>query len=168
VPGGPEGLVIDETRRRAYVHLYAGDVGVIDLDVRALVATWPTPCNGAHGVPALDEERGFLFAGCRAAEIVVLDLDADGALLDQLALDGGGASILGFAPALHHAYLRGDPGTTVAILGVGADGTLDPLGTLDTTPRGHCLTADDRGNVWVCDEEHGRLFRFTDDFDPTD
>jgi streptogramin lyase len=163
VSGGVEGLTIDNTRRRAYTHNFAGTVAAIDLDDRAVVATWPTGCAVSHGIPAIDEARGLLFAGCGSAETVVLDLDHDGTRLGGYAL-GMGRTILAYAPNLRHLYMRGDPGTTVAVLEVSDAGGLTPLGTFETTEKGHCMTADDAGNVWVCDWKSGRLLRFEDPF----
>jgi hypothetical protein len=162
VPDGPEGLAIDNTRGHAYVHAFNGDILVIDLRARMVIAHWPTGCGSAHGIPIVDEARGFVFAGCSNARIAVLDADHDGRILDSFALDGGGATILAYAPKLGHFYLRGDPGSIVATLEVSADGKLSMLGTVDVPERGHCMTADDRGHYWVCDWAHGSVLRFTD------
>jgi len=35
---------------------------------------------------------------------------------------------------------------------------------VSATPKGHCMTADDRGNFWVCDWQMGRLLRFHDPY----
>src|SRR5262249_46002487 len=89
VSGGPEGLTIDDARQRAYVHLFGGEVAAIDLNARAVVATWPTGCSSSHGIPALDDDAGLLFAGCSSAEIVALDVEHDGAVVADYKLGKG-------------------------------------------------------------------------------
>src|SRR5262245_37563322 len=83
VPGGPESLVIDPRRARAYTHLWAGKTVAIDLASRAIVATWPNGCAGSRGI-ALDAERGLLFVGCSEGKAVVLDV-ASGKVQSSLA-----------------------------------------------------------------------------------
>src|SRR5262249_53093589 len=127
----------------------------------AVVATWPTGCTSSHGIPAIDEKRALLFAGCSNARVAALDLAHDGKQLGSFTL-GGGATILAYAPAIGHLYLRGDPGTPIAILSVSDAGDLALLGKLETTEKGHCMAADDRGYLWVCDWQKGQLLRFKD------
>jgi hypothetical protein len=165
---GPEGIAIDNARGRAYVHAFSGDIVAIDLRTRSVVATWPTGCSSSHGIPIVDEARGFVFAGCSSARVAVLDADHDGRILDSFTLDGGGATILAYSLSLHHFYLRGDPGVKAVVIGVASDGKLSMLGGFDVPSRGHCMTADDRGHLWVCDWLGGRLLRFTDPYDRED
>ena len=61
--GRPEVTVIDSQRQHAYTHLWAGATVAIDLNNRTLVAQWSNGCDGSRGI-ALDERRGWLFAGC--------------------------------------------------------------------------------------------------------
>jgi hypothetical protein len=164
IAGGPEGLAFDVSRQRAYAHLYAGKLIAIDVNQRTVVATWPTGCASSHGIPAIDEKRGFVFAGCADnAKVAVLDLNNDGKQLGSYSL-GPGETILAYAPSLGHFYLRGDPGIPVAMLGVSSTGSLSLLGTVNAANYGHCATADDRGFVWVCDANGGRLLRFQDTY----
>lgn len=166
-PGGPEGLAIDATRNRAYVHLFAGKIAAIDLTSRTIVETWPTGCGGSHGIPIVDEQRGFVFAGCsESARVAVLDAAHGGAILDSYTL-GGGETILGYSASLHHFYLRGDPGIPVAVLGVSAAGKLSLLTTVPAQMNGHCAAADDQGAFWICDAARGQLLRFVDGFPAT-
>lgn len=163
VPGGVEGLTIDATRRQAYTHGSSGKVSVIDLDRRVVKATWSTGCGSSHGIPALDEERGWLFTGCSTAKVVLLDVDYGGVKLGSYDL-GPGPALLAYSKELHHFYLRGDGEPTVAILAVSPAGALSLLGTVQATAKGHCITADDRSQFWVCDWLGGRLLRFQDGF----
>lgn len=163
LPGPPEGLAFDASRGRAYVHL-SGSLGAIDVKTRALVDRWDIGCSYVHGIPVVDEARGLVFAGCASAEMVVVDVAHGGRVTGRHPIKDGGASILAYSPSLHHAYLRGDPGKEVDVLDVLPDGSLKLLGTFTATEEGHCMTADDHGNVWVCDATKGALLRFRDPF----
>ena len=46
-PGGPESLVIDSSRERAYTHLWSGSTLAIDLKKRKILETWPNKCGGS-------------------------------------------------------------------------------------------------------------------------
>jgi hypothetical protein len=62
VPDGPESLVMDGDRKRAYSHTWAGQSFAIDLRAHKLVSTWTNRCRQSRGI-ALDAKRGWLFAG---------------------------------------------------------------------------------------------------------
>ncbi len=66
---------------------------------------------------------------------------------------------MAFDPASSRAFLRGDPGNTIAILDVGDDGALTELGSRTATERGHCLLVA-AGSLWACDEPGGGLLRY--------
>jgi hypothetical protein len=158
--GGPESLVIDATRGRAYAHLWKGATIAIDLRARAIVETWPNGCEGSRGI-ALDEARGFLFAGCAEGKLVVLDVAHGGKQLSSLR-SGNGVDIIDFSPSLSHAYLPGAKSATMALIGVSASGQLSLLDTVSTAQGAHCVAADAAGNAYVCDPAHGRLLAFHD------
>jgi hypothetical protein len=164
VPGGPESLVIDVTRGRAYTHLWKGATKAIDLKSRAIVATWPNGCTGSRGID-LDEKRGFLFAGCSEGKAVVLDV-ATGAIKSSLA-NGSGVDVIAYSAGLGHFYLPGATSKTMAILGVSAKGELSLLGTVPTAAGAHCATADASGNVYVCAPDAGRILTFHDTYPPS-
>lgn len=159
VPGGPESLVIDATRGRAYTHLWKGTTKAIDLKSRAIVATWPNGCSGSRGID-LDEKRGFLFVGCSEGKAVVLDL-ATGVTVSSLT-SGSGVDVIAYSPGLGHLYLPGATSKTMAILGVSAKGELSLLGTVPTAAGAHCATTDTRGNVYVCAPASGKILTFHD------
>lgn len=160
VTGGPESLAIDETRGRAYTHLWKGSTVAIDLRRREVVGTWKNGCDGSRGI-ALDGTRGFLFVGCAEGKAVVLGLDSNGALLGSLE-HGSGVDIIGYNAELHHLYLPGARSATMAILAVADSGKLSLLGTVQTATGAHCVVPDDRRQVWVCDPSHGRLLLVRD------
>ncbi|MEP7125148.1 MAG: hypothetical protein ABJE95_29730, partial [Byssovorax sp.] len=159
VAGGPESLIIDASRGRAYTHLWRGTTKAIDLKSRALVASWPNGCSGSRGID-LDEKRGFLFVGCAEGRAVVLDVST-GAILSSLS-NGAGVDVIAYSPGLGHLYLPGATSKTMAILGVSAKGQLSLLGTVPTAPGAHCATTDTRGNVYVCAPESGKILTFHD------
>ena len=162
VPGGVEGLAIDNAHHQAYTHSSQGTVAVINLDTRLVTGAWNTGCSSQHGIPQLDEQRGWLFTGCSNARVAMLDVNDSGKQLGSFTL-GSGATILAYAPALQHFYLRGDGYPTVAVLQASASG-LKLLGSAQATSKGHCMAADDQGNFWVCDWSPARLLRFKDPF----
>jgi len=158
VPGGPESLV-DGKRGRAYTHLWNGRTVAIDVRKRAIASTWDNGCKGSRGI-ALDEARGFLFAGCAEGKAVVLDA-ATGTQLSKLSA-GGGVDIIDYDPKLAHLYLPGGKSATMAVLAVSAKGELSLLGTFPTAQGAHCVATDFAGNVLVCDPQKGRLLLFQD------
>jgi hypothetical protein len=159
---GPEGLVFDLKRERAYVHHYQPKVAKINVRERRSEVDWPTGCQTSHGIPVIDEQRGLLFAGCRErAKVTVLSIDEDGKQLGTFDL-GTGESSLAYSPSLRHFYLRGDPGVEIAVLDIPDSGSPVLLKKLATSQRGHVMAADDRGFLWVADPAAGRLLRYKD------
>ena len=166
VSGGPESLVVDATRGRAYTHLWDGATVAIDLATRELVATWPNGCGGSRGI-ALDEEQGFLFAACSGGRVAVLDVDRDGEVLSEIwPVDG--TDVIDYSPALHHLYLAGRFSANLAIVGVDSSGDMALLGLSDAALESHCVVADDRGQIYACDPDEGRILVRDDCFDAID
>lgn len=160
-PGGPEGLTVSPTRGAVYVHGPGGQIMVLDVEGRTVDATWNYDCLGSHGIPALDDERGLLLAGCAdGGEVHLIDLQ-DGRDLGGHAV-GGGAALMAFSAESGHFYSRGDPGSSIAVLAAG-DG-LELVGEVEGSESGHCLVADDRGQVWTGDEPGGKVLRIQDPF----
>jgi hypothetical protein len=160
VHGGPESLVIDGTRGRAYTHMWTGTTLAIDLERRTITDRWPNGCGGSRGI-ALDERRGQLFAACEEGRAVVLDVANGGRALSSLA-DGAGVDVIAYDPARAHLYVPGADSATMAVMGVSSSGVLVLRGRVETARGAHCVAADDRGNAWVCDPKAGRLLRVID------
>jgi hypothetical protein len=165
VAGGPESLVIDNLRKRAYTHLWSGKTVSIDLKGRKILNTWSNGCGGSRGI-ALDEKRGFLFAGCQEGKATVLDIKQDGRVLGSLSA-GNGIDIISYNPQLNHLYLPGGKSATMAIVAVSNQGQLSLLKTIKTAGGAHCVVADNANQVWVCDPEHGQVLLFEDKFPPS-
>ena len=162
VPGGPESLVVDETRHRAYTHLWEGTSLAIDLRGRTIAARWPNGCGGSRGI-ALDEPKGFLFVGCAEGRATVLDVAHDGKELSH-ASTGGGVDIVDYDPATRHLYVPGAKSATLTILGVSDDGHLAVLGSAEVARGSHCVATDGKGRAFVGDPDRGRLIVIQDAF----
>lgn len=160
IPGGPESLVIDATRKRAYTHLWKAATVAIDLTSHQVISKWPNHCLGSRGI-ALDEKRGRLFAGCAEGKAVVLDLDQGGKIVSELKA-GSGIDVISYNPALSHLYLPGAKSATLTIIQVGPKGQLSRLRTFKTAEHAHCVTSDDKNGIWVCDPKAGALLYFQD------
>lgn len=164
-PGGPESLVVDGKRGRAYTHKWKGSTMAVDLKTHLVAATWPAACGDPRGI-ALDEPRGFLLVGCEDGTATVLDVDHGGKLLSSVK-SGRGVDIIAYDAARAHLYLPGDETATMAIIGVSAKGQLSVLSVLPTVKDAHCATTDDRGGVYVCDPRGGQLLLLRDDHPPS-
>src|SRR5439155_23494671 len=162
VKGGPESLVIDGKRGRAFAHLWDGATVALDLRLRSITARWANGCSGSRGI-ALDGERGFLFVGCAEGRAVVLDVDHDGKQLSSAATRAG-VDIIEYDAARGHLYVPAAKSATLTILGVSAKGELAVLGTLPAAKGSHCATTDGNGHVFVGDPQGGRLLVIADTF----
>jgi hypothetical protein len=159
VPGGPEALVVDVARARAYSNLWKGTTVAITLKNRSVAAKWPNGCEGSRGL-ALDPDRGFLFVGCAEGAGVTLDAKT-GKLLSRLRA-GEGVDVIAYNPTLRHLYLPGGKSATLSILSVGVGGALALAGEVPTAPGGHCAAADASGHVYVCDPRGGKILVIPD------
>jgi hypothetical protein len=162
VAGGPESLVVDATRKRAYTHTWEDKTVAIDLGKHAEVARWSNGCTGSRGI-ALDEARALLFVGCDEGKATVLDLAHDGKRVAS-ADTGKGVDIIAYDAKLAHLYVPGGDSATLTILAVGAGGKLDVLGSVATADDAHCVAVDDAGHAYICDPKHGALLVVTDPF----
>lgn len=162
VPGGPESLVVDATRGRAYTHTWDDATVVLDLASHKEIARWKNGCKASRGI-ALDEKRGFLFVGCDEGKATALDVVHDGKLLGT-ADTGNGVDIIAYDEKLGHLYVPGGDAATLTIIGVASSGKLSALGKVAVAADSHCVTVDDVGHAYVCDPGHGSLLVVTDPF----
>jgi len=139
VPDGPESLVIDAIRRRAYSHTWTDESYAIDLDAHKLLSTWRNGCRQSRGI-ALDEKRGLLFAGCAEGKATVVDLRATKVVTTADA--GADIDSIGYAATLGHLYVPGGGSADLSIFGVTAAGKLSPLGKVATAPDAHTVAFD--------------------------
>jgi len=162
VPGGPESLVIDGRRGRAYSHLWKGSTVAIDIADRAVSETWENGCTDSRGI-ALDEARGWLFVACREGRAMVLDVAHGGRQLSS-AETGAGVDIIDYDAARGHLYVPAGESATLTILGVSAEGRLSVLGSAPAAKGSHQATTDGAGRVFVGDPHAGRLIVVRDDY----
>ena len=160
VPGGPESLVVDSVRGRAYAHADGGVTFAIDLAGRAVVDTWQNGCTTPKGI-ALDAARGLLVVGCGEGALVSLDVAGSGAVVGQLTY-GNGLDVLGYDPQRHHVYAPGGLSGSLGIVDLAAGGGLQLVRSVVTASGAHCATSDGAGTVYVCDPDGGRLLVIED------
>ncbi|HYP99565.1 MAG TPA: hypothetical protein VER96_12915 [Polyangiaceae bacterium] len=160
VDNGPESLVIDEARGRAYAHRWQKSTVAIDLKTRAIVAEWANGCASSRGI-ALDSAQGWLFSGCSEGTTAVLDIANDGRILSTLER-GSAIDVIGYSPTLGHLYLAGSACSCSIIAGVNNQGQLSFLEREAAPSSTHCATADDIGHAWVCDPDGGKILRVDD------
>jgi DNA-binding beta-propeller fold protein YncE len=161
VAGGPESLVIDALRGRAYTHEWKEHTVAIDVRSRAIVGRWQNGCAASRGIE-LDAEHGFVLAACSEGTVTVLDAANDGHVVDALAA-GAGYDVMGWAEAARHVYVAGTACGCLTVLGLSRAGKLDLLGRFDAPGDTHCVVADDRGHAFVCAPSDGALLRVKDD-----
>lgn len=162
VKNGPESLVIDQRRGRAYTHRWEASTVVIDVRTRQPVAEWPNGCASSRGL-AIDEARGFFFAACLEGTVSVLDSERDGKILSSIAR-GSGFDVIGYNPQIGHVYAAGTSCACLVVLGVSEQGELSFLGRFDASSSAHCAIGDDERHAWVCDPDGGRLLRVDDPY----
>src|SRR5512146_870655 len=154
IPDGPESLEVDPGARRAYTNTWHGATIAIDLDSRRAVARFENGCTGARGL-SVDTRRGLVFVGCEEGEAVVLDAARDGRVVGR-APAGDGVDVIAYSAGLSHLYVPGAGAGDLTVMAVLGTGGLEVLGRIPTAMNAHCVTADDLGNVYVCDPARGR------------
>jgi hypothetical protein len=159
VPKGPESLMVDHTRGRAYTNL-GPEAAAIGLESHTIVATWPNGCVKSRG-DALDEQKGFLFVSCGEGKAVVFDLNQGNKEISDLATDPA-PDVISYNVKLSHLYFTSSKNATLSIIGVSAQGKLSLLGKAQADKRAHCVVSDDQNNIWVCDPPRGQLLRYKD------
>jgi hypothetical protein len=165
ITGGPEALIVDGSRGRAYTNSFGGTTYAVDLATRTVVETWTNGCALSLGLE-LDADRGFVFVACAMGSIVVLDAAHGGVKLGELA-QGAGLDILSYDSTLHHLYVQGGTSGDLGILGISSSGQPTHLGTVKTAASSTCAT-DGSGHVFVADPENGGLIRVRDTYPATD
>ena len=155
--GGPESLSVDPVRSRVYTNREDQKVTVaIDIASRRIVAEWKNGTEGSSSGLALDETEAWLFVGSGGGGVAVVDVAHNGRILGTLEV-GKGTDLIGYNPILRHVYVPDPKEGTLAIIGVSPGGEPRLLGTVETAKGSHAAAADNRGQVWVTDPDHGRL-----------
>jgi DNA-binding beta-propeller fold protein YncE len=165
VDNGPESLVIDVDRGRAYTHHWESQTLAIDLKTRAVIATFDNGCAASRGID-VEPEHGFLLAACNEGTVSVIDAMGTGKIVSSIA-KGAGYDVMGYSRSLRHLYLAGTACGCMTTLGLTPDGRLSYLGRTDAPSDAHCAVADDVGNAWVCSPSNGRIIQIHDPYPPT-
>jgi hypothetical protein len=160
VPNGPESLVIDQARGRAYTHEWEARTLAFDVRTHAQIGSWQNGCAASRGIE-LEPEHGWVLAACNEGTLTVLDAANDGRVIDALSA-GAGYDVIGYARTKRHVYLAGSSCGCLTIMGLSPSGTLSFIERLDAPGDTHCVVADDRGHAFVCAPSEGALYRITD------
>jgi len=165
VTDGPESLVIDPEHGRAFTNTWHDKTLAIGLRERAVAAGWSNGCKDARGLDA-DRARGLLFVGCAEGLATVIDTSGKGRLAGQ-ARTGAGVDIVAYVTSTRRLYVPAGKAATLEAFEVRADGSLRSLWRVAAVPQAHCVAADERGHVLVCDPPGGRLLLFEDSVGPS-
>ncbi|HKS93905.1 MAG TPA: hypothetical protein VJS16_04530 [Gammaproteobacteria bacterium] len=160
IAGGPESLVIDNQRNRAYANLWKDKTVEMELSGHKVLAEWPNTCKGSRGL-ALDEVHDHLFVACTEGKVAVLSPADDGKVLAS-APAGAGIDIISYSPRLHHLYVPGARAATLTIFNVSPAGALAALAVYKTAEHAHCVIDDNAGHVFVCDPHGGAMLKIND------
>lgn len=162
VDNGPESLVIDQARGRAYTHHWQASTIGIDVRSRAILGTWPNGCAASRGID-VEPEHGWVLAACNEGTLTVLDPDQGGRIVASIAA-GSGYDVMGYARTTRHVYLAGGACGCLTVVGLSRGGALGVLGRFEAPSDTHCAVADDLGHAWVCAPSEGGLRRIADPF----
>lgn len=162
VPDGPESLVIDTARSRAYSHTWKDESYAIGLGTRKIVATWANGCHGSRGM-ALDSKRGLLFTACAEGKVTVVD-SATGKVVSSAAT-GPGVDSIGYSAALGHLFVPSGGAAELWTYAVAAGGELALLGKVPTARDAHTVAIDsDSGALFVGTPDRGDVLVIRDAF----
>jgi DNA-binding beta-propeller fold protein YncE len=165
VPDGPESLVIDGSRRRAYSHTWSDRSFAIDLDSHKVLSQWRNGCRQSRGI-ALDETRGLLFSGCAEGKATVVDLRTSKVVATADA--GADVDSIGYGATLGHLYVPGGGSADLSTFGVSSAGKLTLLGKTPTAADAHTAAFDPASRtVFVGAPEHGTVLLIHDAFPPS-
>ncbi|HEY8077617.1 MAG TPA: hypothetical protein VIF62_26000 [Labilithrix sp.] len=162
IANGPESLVVDQARGRAYTHHWQSSTIGIDVRTRAILGTWPNGCAASRGID-VEPEHGWVLATCNEGTLTVIAPDEGGRIVSAIAA-GSGYDVMGYARGTRHAYLAGGACACLTVIGVAQSGELALLGRFDAPHDTHCAVADDHGNAWVCSPSEGGVRRVADTF----
>jgi hypothetical protein len=168
VADGPESLVIDATRGKAYSHTWKNHTFAVDLTTRKVVATWSNGCRASRGI-ALDEGRGLLFTGCAEGKVTVVNLTTSKVV--ATADTGPDVDSIGYAAgrdAAHagHLYVPAGGSAELWSFAVAPGGALTLLGKVPTGPDAHTVAVVPGAppSLFVGTPDHGAVLRVSDLF----
>lgn len=144
VPDGPESLVFDEARGRAYTHSWADRTFAIDLQTRTMAGSWRNGCQHSRGI-ALDAARGLLFAGCAEGRATVVDLKTERVL--SIGATGPDVDSIAYAAPLSRLYVPAGGTGQLFTFRVLPDGKLAATSPRTTAMDVHTAAFDPQSRV---------------------
>jgi hypothetical protein len=155
IADGPESLVFDDTRGRAYANLWHGVTVVIDVATHTVHTAFANGCDGSR-VLTLDEPRSLLFTACVEGKVTTMDLAHGGQVVGSITY-GEGMDAIAYDARRSLLYVPSAILGTMATIAVGSLGELTLAGEVKTAKGASCVAVDDDGGVWICDPAHGRV-----------
>ena len=147
VAGGPEALVFDAARGRAYANLWHGVTVAIYVASHTVRGAFTNGCESSR-VLAIDGPRALLFSACAEGGVTSMDFAHGGQVTSQIAYaEGMDALAYDARRGLLHApsAIKG----AMATISVGALGELSLVSEVATAKGASCVAVDDDGTVWV-------------------
>ncbi|HET8552591.1 MAG TPA: hypothetical protein VFM97_08975 [Gammaproteobacteria bacterium] len=157
IPGGPEALVFDHARQRAYTNLWHGTTVAINTHTKKVVARWHNTCQGSRGLALAGHHH--LLVACTEGKVAELST-ATGKVVATIKAPAG-IDIIAYSTRLHHLYVPGAKQGRLAIVAVSANGKLHRVGLWRTARGAHCVTTSGT-KAFVCDPEHGQILVIDD------
>jgi hypothetical protein len=165
---GPEALVIDNNRKRAYTNNgFGGNTYSVDLMAHKVADTWKNGCTALTVDLEFDDARGFLMVACAAGRVAVLDVANGGKQLGEITMLGTAVDVCAYNPTLHHFYAASQDSMKLSIIGISAAGMPTLLGTVQTAMGSQMVASDEFGNAWVGDPGAGRVLKIRDSYPAT-
>ena len=147
VDNGPESLVVDAARGRAYTHRWQASTPAIELNTRKVVSEWANGCAGSRGID-VEPEHGFVLFACNDGMLWVIDPEHEGKIVSTVTA-GAGYDVIGYNRQLRHVYLAGGKCACLTTVGMSTSGELSVLRRVDAPKDTHCAVADERRRVGV-------------------
>ena len=155
IAGGPESLVFDSARGRAYANLWHGVTVAIDIPTHSVHTAFANGCDGSR-LLAIDEPRSLLFTACVEGKVTTMDLTHGGQVVSSIRY-GQGMDAIAYDGRRGLLHVPSAVTGTMATIQVGTVGELTLAGEVITAKGASCVAVDDDGGVWVCDPAHGRV-----------
>lgn len=157
VPGAPECLVVDESRKVVYTNLEDKDLTLaIDVSTRKVTATWRPECGqeGPRGL-ALDAKLDFLFVAC-TDRVRLLDAGRGGTVLATLDV-GPGVDAIDYVQPRRELFAAASRAAKLVVARLGADGSLTTVRTVTTVPSARNAVSTEKGVAYLTDGRQGRI-----------
>ncbi|HET7307906.1 MAG TPA: hypothetical protein VFK24_08860 [Gammaproteobacteria bacterium] len=157
IPGGPEALVFDHARQRAYTNLWRSTTVAINTRTKKVAARWYNTCQGSRGLALAGHNH--LLVACTEGKVAELST-ATGKVIASIEAPAG-IDIIAYSSRLHHLYVPGAKQGRLAVIAVNRSGKLRRIGIWRTAKGAHCVTTSG-SKAFVCDPAHGKILVIDD------